>query len=517
MSTPSDNQITPPLSQPVLSPNPPTSTLPPLPGGREREIDWSTSLFSGPWQTWFQNLVTFLVNITGSFSGIGDTDIFYSKAGVPFGDSNLQWLYGSQILKITNPVSTDEVQIGGASITALYQGVHGKTMWFLANTASDGLFGVSNGSGTGGFDGNGATIYGQGSSGALQAVSLAAQNLATPARALVNQNSFAMFNAAGNLVFLTEAFSTDTLFEVADANGNVFLHASTSPTNLLKVTNIATSNLVEIGGSSISALYDGVAGQTMWFLANAASDGLFGVSNGSGTGGFDGNGATIYGQGATGELEVGSLVVNNTVTSHKITINQNAASIQNLLGNLITFLGDAGSGAGLLELNDSTGATVLKFDASTGLALIASLGGGGTQMVTADNTGALGVQAIPGGGFPSTWTSYSPTVSAGGGGTVTSTTLTASYIQTGKTVFIQIYLSATTAGTVNVIFFTLPANPLAGLYQSASATVDDSSGFNAGAVLIDGISSNDLYVYKPNTGAYGGSVQLWITGVYQSA
>lgn len=131
--------------------------------------------------------------------------------------------------------------------------------WFLQGSSS-GVFALTNGTGSGGFLGNGETILMTGSNGTIK-----------------SQN--------GN---------TSTIVGDSTAIG-------------VLVTNTASTNNVGISGASVTELRNGVAGHTVWSTFDNGAGGGLALSDGSGSGGFDGNGAHILGNGATGLLQASSL------------------------------------------------------------------------------------------------------------------------------------------------------------------------------------------------------------------
>jgi len=167
----------------------------------------------------------------------------------------------------------DTVSIAGKTITSLKGGVAGKTIWFLADNGSDeGTLGISDGSGSGGFDGNGAQIYGQASNGLLQALSM-------------------------------ETLNTGIDTKLGYLGGGLFGFTTTLVSNS-EYTGIGP------GIAVCQRLISGSLFGNIWELENAGGYGTLALADGTGSGGFDGNGAQIYGNGSTGLLQAVQLQLN---------------------------------------------------------------------------------------------------------------------------------------------------------------------------------------------------------------
>lgn len=364
-------QIAPPLSQPVFDPQI-TVFIGGRPGSVQQSVadGLSKAMFSIPWQTWFQNLASYILANTGGGGGggIADTDVLYSKAGVMSGDDNLQWIYGSQFLKITNASTANQVTIGGSLIQALYHGLH--PIWYLIASGSNGLFAIGNGSGSGGFDGTGGTIYGDGSTGTLQSLASIVLNPAISALQgiFISPGAISIRNPSGTTVASLSGTGTGLSGQISIFNGSGAPCVSAGfngVTGVLLVTNTSNSNMVTVSGASVTALHAGVAGDTSWFLASDGSGkGLMGLSDGSGSGGWDANGAQIYGAASTGTLQLLALRAGIVGSSAVSVLNATSLGITNTTGVQAVFLGCPG-GAGAIVLKDAVGGII--FQATTGV------------------------------------------------------------------------------------------------------------------------------------------------------
>jgi hypothetical protein len=176
-------------------------------------------------------------------------------------------------LNPTAPSTGNQVNLGIDYINSLKNSTAGATMWALAQDGSGhGLLRISNGSGSGGFDGNGAEI-------------------------------FCAASASFGQCDMVELF-------VQQAGVNTILGNSSSVTGMTIQPN-AGGNKSSFGIDFATVLKNGTSGATIWAIAqDGSNNAVLRLSNGSGSGGFDGNGAQIYGTASNGKFQ--ALVFNAT-------------------------------------------------------------------------------------------------------------------------------------------------------------------------------------------------------------
>ncbi len=115
------------------------------------------------------------------------------------------------------------------------------------------------------------------------------------------------------------------------------------------------------------------------------------------------------------------------------------------------------------------------------------------------------------------WTSYTPTVSSTSG-SVSTSTLSAAYIQSGKTVKIRIHWTGQVSTISTGITFSTPANPLSGITQTIAASYTNGADFLG---VGNGVFGGANFIGVQPTGVGGQfpattAIQLDLGGVYES-
>jgi len=133
--------------------------------------------------------------------GGANTNIQFNNSGAFGGSANLTWNNSLAQLVITGIGGSTDTQNSGANyVNSLAGGVTNKTIWAVAKDANGfGLFRLSDGTGTGGFDGNGAWVYATASNGFVYAQAFKAGTSATTGITFTNNNSSFQVDAAGNM------------------------------------------------------------------------------------------------------------------------------------------------------------------------------------------------------------------------------------------------------------------------------------------------------------------------------
>lgn len=134
-------------------------------------------------------------------------------------------------------------------------------------------------------------------------------------------------------------------------------------------------------------------------------------------------------------------------------------------------------------------------------------------------TGVTGVLPVANGGTADTgaaWTTYSPTCTSSSG-TITSVSATGRYKQIGKTVFINVTVTVTTAGTgAGQLFVPLPVNALGSNNQALIAIESVLLGVAANASILTSNSTRvQIVKYDGSTYIASGAV-ISVSGVYES-
>ncbi len=113
------------------------------------------------------------------------------------------------------------------------------------------------------------------------------------------------------------------------------------------------------------------------------------------------------------------------------------------------------------------------------------------------------------------WTDWTPTIDAGAA-TVTTTTLVARYMPHGKSIYFAIHwVGQLTVASVSMITFTPPVDNKAGIAQSLSSGILDSTFFPGAAYASD--VAFKLAVFRP-TGNFtlSSSLTVLVAGVYEA-
>ena len=280
-----------------------------------------------------------------------------------------------------------------------------------------------------------------------------------------------------------------------------------------------SGNLIDLklaGATKFNVRYDGWAVSTFgmgfptWYTtagAASASSGItiFGVTNGIAiTNNFQVTGGKVL-LGATGLTEESSGV---------LQINSGTQNTYRDLKLRSTLFAGSTSGTTTVQAPAVAGSAVVTWPSTTGtLALsganadITSLSGLTTPLSVAQGgTGLAG----------SAWTSYTPTVTSGGG-TITSYTVNeAKYEKVGKTVRVRISFTITNVGSASgEIRATLPPSSTSAYGQAVSG-VGDGAGGNALMVWMDGAATYLRIRNYDNTFYAANGYTYLIGGVYES-
>jgi hypothetical protein len=173
-----------------------------------------------------------------------------------------------------------------------------------------------------------------------------------------------------------------------------------------------------------------------------------------------------------------------------------------------------------LQVSNNAGSVLATFSNSGAFSTTAgiTINSGGLNVTGATVLGtALGVAYGGTGDTGTAWTSYTPTVAAGGGA-FTSAAATGRYKQLGKTVFFSIIVTITTNGSANTYFtVTAPvaAISIANNYQAVSCS-EATTGLVGRAVMGPGAAI--VYVQKYDGTYFGADGYIInITGCYEAA
>lgn len=191
-----------------------------------------------------------------------DTSVQFNDTGSFNGSAEMEWNKTTHILTFTG-TSTDTTSIGENFVYSLKAGVAGHTLFALGNQSGAGVLRVSLGTGTGGYDGNGATIYGNGSTGEFTTTKFISGGTGA---------NFTFQNSNNNFI--------------VDGDGNVSGAKVFSSTGALGgfnvTTNTASNSIQSVGGWKVNI---GGAGETTFgaFAITPSTDGIVfiggGVSN----------------------------------------------------------------------------------------------------------------------------------------------------------------------------------------------------------------------------------------------
>lgn len=133
------------------------------------------------------------------------------------------------------------------------------------------------------------------------------------------------------------------------------------------------------------------------------------------------------------------------------------------------------------------------------------------------NEAATLIEGIFGSTYGLTWTSWVPTLGAGGSMTYTSTTVHyAKYVRSGKMIIYIVNIDGTTGGTPSTtLTFTVPVNIASAYSWSGGGVVNEAGTLTSGFASYT--SATTLSVYKYNAAAYGAGANrnYVIGGVYE--
>lgn len=260
-------------------------------------------------------------------------------------------------------------------INSLAGGIAGSTIWALGQSGNKGIFRLSDGSGAGGWDGNGAQLYGTASDGQMRATyytagaSGSAYGAVTGTAIIFSTSALvavAQLNAVGSAgqLLLNSTADARAINLATSGAGSPFVSVSNDAGDAVVVKAVTLSitvigsNQLNAGLDYINSLKDGTAGATMWALGQSSNKGVFRLSDGSGAGGYDGNGAHIYGTASDGQLKA-DIVTAPTLTC-ATAADFTGASIKAPSGNF-------GLTAAAQQVRNAAGTGVTTFTISAGL------------------------------------------------------------------------------------------------------------------------------------------------------
>jgi hypothetical protein len=141
-----------------------------------------------------------------------------------------------------------------------------------------------------------------------------------------------------------------------------------------------------------------------------------------------------------------------------------------------------------------------------------------TPAPTGDDIADL-IEGIFASTFPLTWTSWSPSYSAGGSMTYTSvTTSTGRYIQIGKLVFFKLIATGTTGGSASThVKFTLPVNQSTTHYSTGSGFINEAGTITAGFLQYNSTTTMEVHHYNDANWTLGATRLFNIQGFYEAA
>lgn len=129
-------------------------------------------------------------------------------------------------------------------------------------------------------------------------------------------------------------------------------------------------------------------------------------------------------------------------------------------------------------------------------------------------TGTLPVANGGTGNAGAAWTTYAPTVTPGAGSFTTLTTNRAAYMQIGKTVYVEVDITVTSAGTAATsIAITPPVTPNASSHQVLVGREDGVSGLELQWLLATGA----VNTYLNTAPAIQNTARYLLGGVYEAA
>lgn len=235
---------------------------------------------------------------------------------------------------------------------------------------------------------------------------------------------------------------------------------------------------------------------------------------------------TFSGLGVRGgaPASVFSLVNGNGSGDTRALFNSNnswAVALTQSAGNGNCYLGVTAAATPDLVVSNNAGSTIATFfnsgAFSTTAGIIINSGGLNVIGATILNT-ALGVAYGGTGDTGTAWTSYTPSVAAGGGA-FTTVSATGRYKQIGKTVFLSIIVTITANGTANTYFTVTAPAAAVGItnnYQGFSCSEAAVTSVLGRAVIGPGITT--IYVQKYDGTYLGGNgYVINIAGCYEAA
>lgn len=344
-------------------------------------------------------------------------------------------------------------------------------------------------------------------------------SLITPSLGVATGASLALNGATlgANALAVSGTSAFGGVTTVTSANASAFAVGANGAANpafqvSAAVASAATGVFVNASAAGSGVSFTAISsGTNEDFGIHAKGSGRVFINTG-GTGGVTlaagGGGVTI-----ASALTYGGVALSNAVTG---TGNMVLSASPTFTG---TISASALNASGTVNLSGLTVSTALALDGSKNVVSVANTGTGSNVLATSPTlvTPALGAAtatSINGVTIDNNaWTTYTPTVTCVGGAPASSTA-SGRYKQLGKTIFLQINISAFSAGTcTNSIKATLPVASSANAYSLS--TVD----FNTASMLTGAIFSTDTTVIRVFSvvGAFppAGALPL-ITGVYEA-
>lgn len=205
----------------------------------------------------------------GGTPGGADTNIQYNGTGSFAGSANFLWTQSTKIMQVNDGLG-NFVNLGSNFINAINSGGPAHALWSLGITSSQGALRLSDGTGSGGFDGSGAQIYGTAFNGLMSAHEYVASNTGS-AFTFANTNSNFLVSGDG-------------------AVSAVGIFASTGGSGGFNVTANGSANSIQSrGGVNVGASGSGLGAYQVNGSTVINSTGQFiGPSVVSGSGSFSG-------------------------------------------------------------------------------------------------------------------------------------------------------------------------------------------------------------------------------------
>lgn len=371
----------------------------------------------------------------------------------------------------------DSINLTDMTVYALAGNTAGHTVWALTGGASHGALKLSNGTGSGGWDGNGAQAWCTITLCQMQALTLGPPGGSGTAGVLTIQDGSAvtvvLANASGIKV------SNSGTVSVLDGSNNGFVESTTQLQGQLSGP-IATSKLINspsTGGAL--QLYDQTGSQ--FLAANSTS--------------------------------VTSLVPISSVDAFSDGFTMSRSQIVSAIssGSIITSrLSNSSIIGGSFALYDQTGTQYFGVS-SSGMSLT-PLSGSGTRCVQVSPGGAFSATAGGcGTSFPTgAWTAFTPTF-----GFLTGGSCDCEYLQIGKTVFVRMDVSGTTpSGATSWPTVTLPVSAVSNGQTMACRLTAGAPAVSCTATFVTTYTAVDIYNNTAPPSAT--SIDFQIEGVYES-